>query len=51
MSLKALTTAACENATQDREVSAAPFVFFLLACVHTLLTTWAPLGSIHKVVA
>jgi hypothetical protein len=46
-----LTTEAGEEATQYRNVVAASFVFFVLACVRTLITTWAPLGSIHKVIA
>jgi hypothetical protein len=46
-----LTTEAGEKAAQYRNVFAASFVFFILACVRTLFTTWAPLGSIHKAVA
>ncbi len=46
-----LTTEAGEKATQQRNAFPASFVFFVLACVRTLFTTWAPLGSIHKVVA
>jgi hypothetical protein len=46
-----LTTEAGEKATQYRSVFAARVVFFVLAFVRTLLITWPPLGSIHKVVA
>jgi hypothetical protein len=45
-----VATEAGEKATQYRNVFAASSVFFVLACVRTLFTTWAPLGSIHKIV-
>jgi hypothetical protein len=45
------TTEADEKATLFQSVLAASCVFFVLACFSTLFTTWAPLGSIHTVVA